>query len=115
MATLTKEFFSSSSNGLPIKITSTSTAGNAIHTVPAGTTGRDEIWLYATNTGSTNVKLTVEFGDTTAPDHNITVTVPSTSNMLVIPGIPLDNAKAVTAFAGTANVLNVFGFINRLT
>ena len=34
---------------------------------------------------------------------------------LVLPGIPIQNAKIIKGFAGTANVIAVHGWVNRVT
>jgi hypothetical protein len=65
------------------------------------------------------VKLTIEWGETTAPDGNIELTVlPEAGLVTVIPGLVLQGnatAKVVRAFAATANVVVVHGFVNRIT
>jgi len=115
MATYTKLHLSGSTNGKGIKITQTATAGDLIHTAVAGT-DFDEIWLYAVNSQVASVKLTIEWGEHTAPDGNIEVTIPGESGLyLVIPGLILENSLDVNAFAGTANVVMIHGFVNRIT
>jgi hypothetical protein len=79
----------------------------------------DEIWLYAVNTSASSVKLTVEWGGTGSPDDHIEVTVlPEAGLVTVVPGLLIKgNATAlvVRAFAGTANVITIHGFVNRIT
>lgn len=111
---ISKEFLSGSTNGDNIKVTQTATAGDTIHTAHA--TNKDEIWLYATNTSTADVKLTLEWGGTTSPDDLIEVTIEAEGGMvLVIPGFILSNSLVVKAFAGTANVININGFVNRIS
>lgn len=51
-----------------------------------------------------------------APDGNIEVTIPGESGLfLVVPGLLLTNSLVVKAFAATANVVCVHGFVNRIT
>jgi len=104
--------------GLGVKVAATATAGTAVHTASTTTTTIDEIWLYAVNTSSSSVKLTIEYGTDTAPDGNIEVTVlPEAGLVTVIPGLVLQGnatAKVVRAFAGTANVIVMYGFVNRI-
>jgi hypothetical protein len=116
MATFTKQLLSGSTNGKGIKVVQTATAGTLIHTAVSGTSSLDEIWLYAHNTSATAVKLTIEWGGVTAPDDLIEVTIPvdGTGLVLVAPGILLQNGLVVRAFAATANVLNIFGYVNRI-
>lgn len=105
--------------GLGVKVAATATAGTAIHTASTVSTTIDEIWLYAVNTSTTSVKLTIEWGEATAPDGNIEVTVGGESGLLlVVPGLLLQGnatAKVVRAFAGTANVIVLHGYVNRIT
>jgi hypothetical protein len=50
MATFSKKKFSESTDGLPIKIAATDIgSADTIHTAITGTTGFDEVWLYAQN------------------------------------------------------------------
>ena len=121
MATYTKltlEPAGTTGTGLGIKVAATATAGTAIHTASATTTTIDEVWLYAVNTSVSSVKLTIEWGEATAPDGNIEVTVlPEAGLVTVIPGLVLQgnaSAKVVRAFAGSADVIVMHGFVNRI-
>jgi hypothetical protein len=62
------------------------------------------------------VALTLEFGGATVPDQNIVVTLPYKSGLVpVVPGLILQNGLVVKAFAGTANVITLIGFVNAIT
>jgi hypothetical protein len=104
--------------GLGIKVAATATAGTAIHTASATATTIDEIWLYAVNSSTSAVKLTVEWGEATAPDGNIELTIAAESGLvLVSPGLVMQGnatAKVVRAFAATANVIVIHGYVNRI-
>ncbi len=119
MATFTKNKLSGSTDGLAVKVTGTNTAGAVtVHTAVAGTTAGvfDEIWIYANNTSTSSVKLTIEWGTTTAADGNIEVTIlPEAGLVTMIPGLILQNARVVKAFAGTADVILLTGFVNSIT
>ena len=116
MATYSKVLLSGCTNGKQIKVAATATAGTTIHTATSGTSNLDEIWLYAVNSSSSAVKLTIEWGEATAPDGNIEVTVPAEDGyMLVVPGLLLQNSLVVKAFAGTTNVILINGYVNRIT
>lgn len=111
----TKLQLSESANGAPIIISATSTAGTLVHTSISGTAEEDEIWLYATNIHSSNVQITIEFGDANS-QNNIIETIPADDGLyLIIPGLILNGAKSVRIFAGTTNVIHVSGFVNRIT
>ena len=116
MATYSKVLLSGCTNGKQIKVAAPATAGTTIHTATSGTSNLDEIWLYAVNSSSSAVKLTIEWGEATAPDGNIEVTVPAEDGyMLVVPGLLLQNSLVVKAFAGTTNVILINGYVNRIT
>jgi hypothetical protein len=116
MATFTKKILSGSTDGKAIKVVQTATAGTTIHTAVSGTSNIDEIWLYAINSSASSVKLTIEWGQADAPDGNIELTVlPEAGLVTVIPGLLLQNSLVVKAFAGTANVICIHGFVNRIT
>ena len=116
MATFTKKILSGSTDGKAIKVAATATAGTTIHTGSTTTTTLDEIWLYAVNSSASSVKLTIEWGEATAPDGNIELTVlPEAGLVTVIPGLLLQNSLVVKAFAGTTNVICIHGFVNRIT
>ncbi|MBN1250094.1 MAG: hypothetical protein JXC32_20685 [Anaerolineae bacterium] len=116
MATYTKRLLSGSTQGKAIKVAASSTPGTTIHTAVAGTSDLDEIWLYAVNSAAADVKLTLEWGEATAPDGNIEVTIPAENGLvLVAPGLLLQNELVVKAFAGTADVILIHGFVNRIT
>lgn len=114
----THEILSGSTNGLGVKITATATAGTTIHTAIAGTTSRDEVWLWAVNNDADGEErtLTVEFGGATSPDNIFTVRVPKgVGGVPIVPGWPLRNGLTVAAFADEANDVQVYGHVNRVT
>jgi hypothetical protein len=115
MATFSKRPLSSSTNGKGVLVVATGTLGTLIHTSASGTASFDEIWLYAQNTSSASSKLTVEYGGTATEDQ-IEITIPGESGLvLVVPGLFLNNSLAVRAFAGSANILSIHGYVNRVT
>ena len=113
MATYSKVALSGASNGLNNKVAATSSAGDTVHTAHAS--ALDEIWLYACNTSTSDVKLSIEWGATSDDERLTEVTIGAEAGwVLVIPGLLLSNSKIVYAFAGTANVINVNGYVNRI-
>lgn len=114
MAAYSKVKLSGSTNGRSIKVAQTATLGTTIHTAHA--TALDELWLWAVNSDSTDRKLTIEFGGVTSPDDLIEQTIPAESGLiLIVPGLLVTGAVVVTAFAATANVVLVNGYVNRIT
>ena len=113
-----KRKLSGSTDGKPIKIVPTATAGITIHTAVVGTDDGDfdEIWLFAQNNHTSSVLLTIEFGGAIAPDQNIIMTLESKVGLqLIIPGLILQNEMVVKAFASVANVVCISGFVNKIT
>ena len=119
MATFSKIALSGSTDGRMIKVAATATAGTTIHTGSTTATTFDEVWLYAVNSDTTARKLTIEYGGTSSPDDLIEFTVPAESGLyLIVPGLVIKgNATAlvVRAFAATTNVINIAGYVNRIT
>lgn len=119
MATFSKLTLSGSTDGRAIKVAQTATAGTTIHTGSATATTYDEVWLYAMNTDTTDRKLTIEWGGVSAPDDLIEFTVKAESGLyLIVPGLVLKgNATplVVRAFAASANVVTILGYVNRIT
>jgi hypothetical protein len=119
MATFTKVKLSESTDGRPIRIANTATSGTLIHTGSTTSSTYDEVWLYAVNTSTSSVKLTIEWGGTTNPDDLIELTVlPEAGLVTVAPGLLIKgNATPLTvrAFAATANVVTIHGFVNQIT
>ena len=71
-----KRKLSGSTNGKMIKVVATATPGTTIHTATSTSGEMDEITLYAVNSDTSAIKLTVEFGGTTSPDDTIELTIP---------------------------------------
>ena len=116
MATYSKQLLSGGTNGKNIKVAATSSAGTTIHTAVSGTSDLDEIWLYACNTDSSDRKLTIEYGGTTSPDDLTEITIEAEAGwVLIVPGMLLQNGLIVKAFAASANVVNINGYVNRIT
>ena len=116
MATMSYVLLSGSTQGKGIKVAQAATAGTTIHTAVAGTSNIDQIYLYAVNTSGVDKKLTLEWGEATAPDGNIEVTISAEAGLvLVAPGLPLQNGLVVKAFAATADVIVIHGYVHRVT
>lgn len=118
MATFEKRVLSGSTDGRAIKVAATGTPGTTIHTGSSTAAHIDEVWLYAMNTDTTARKLSVEWGGTSSPDDLIEVTIPAEGGLvLVAPGLLIKgNATplVVQAFAASANVVTIHGYVNRI-
>jgi len=111
-----KDKLSGSTDGLGILVVATATAGTLIHTAVTGTTNFDEVWLWAYNSHTSAVKLTIEYGGVTVPNNTIKKVIPADSGFyLVLPGLVLQNALVIRAFADTASKVVVYGYVNKMT
>ncbi len=116
MAQYEKLKLSGSTNGRGIKIAAIATPGTLIHTAVAGILDEDEVWLYATNNNTANLNLQLELGGVTSPDDIVQFSVPFKSGLyLVIPGFVYNNGVVIRAFAATANLITIHGWVNRIT
>jgi hypothetical protein len=100
-----------STDGLPIPVVATATAGTLIHT--CGSSGFEKVWIFAANVTALVVRLTVEWGSVSDPGGHL---VHSMSILPYSPPIPiaigqvLQNGKVVRAFCSTASGINITGF-----
>lgn len=120
MATFTKALLSGSTQGKGIKVVATASTGTTIHATGTSSSTIDEVWLYAYNSHTADVVLTIQQGGTTSPDNDIKVTIPTQSGLvLVVPGLVLTGtgaaANTVAAYAATANVITISGYVNRIS
>lgn len=120
MATFTKLNLSGSTQGKAIKVATTASTGTTIHATGTSSTIIDEVWLYAYNSDSSSVLLTIQYGGTTSVDNDIKITIPSQSGLtLVVPGLNLTGTGAgvntIYAYAATANVVTISGYVNRIS
>lgn len=122
MATFTKRFLNNAStNGQPIIVAGTVIATpTTIHTAYSGNvaTSFDEIWLYANNTSTSPVLLTILFGGTGAVQHAKPITLsPQSGDVLVLAGLVLNNNLVVSAFApqiSGVSVVTISGYVNQI-
>jgi hypothetical protein len=120
MATFTKTLLSGSTQGKAIKVAATASTGTTIHATGTSSSIIDEVWLYAYNSHTSSVILTIQFGGTSTPDNDVKLSIPPTSGLtLVVPGLTLtgtgSDANTVYAYAATTNVITVSGYVNRIS
>ena len=116
MATLKKRTLTGSTNGRPIKITQTAIAtGDTIHTALAGSVEGegDEVTLYAFNSHTANVTLTLGLGGVTDPDDLIDIVLVPGGHDLALPGWLVQNSLVLKGAASVANVAIVYGWVIR--
>lgn len=121
MAEFSRVMLSGSTQGRPIKISQTASAGNTIHTTGTSASIIDEVTMFGANTDANDpVDVHVQFGGTTSPDDERIVTLPPLSGaVLLVAGDPLTGTGAagnvVRVYASAANVVTVTGWISRYT
>lgn len=101
---------SGGTDGKPIAVTATATPGTTIHAAHA--TALDEIVLFAANTHTSDLEITIEDGSTAAP---IKVTIPTKQGYWFLGIFLLTNAATVKIFCATASVIFVRGHVVRYT
>jgi hypothetical protein len=107
---------SGSTHGRGVKVAATSSAGTTIHTATSSTTDCDVVTIYAYNSSGSAVNLTLQWGGTTSVDDDIKLSIPATSGLtLIAPDLVLRNSLIIKAYAGTADVVTIHGFANRVT
>ena len=116
MPTYTKVPLSVAISGQQIAVTGTTLAQSMTIQTPASATVLDEVWLYATNIGSTNVELVLTWAHT-GTSAQMFATIPyKAGRSLIIDGKLLSGtANSVKAYAASGNAINIDGFVNRIT
>jgi len=107
------EALSESTDGQPIQISATSTAGDDLHISTANQT--DRVTIDLTNTSDSPVEVTLEFGGTGTGNLIIT-TVPPNDTVRAVSNAAIGGSastRTIAAFAGTTNVINAIGYVER--
>lgn len=107
---------SGSTRGRPIQITGTGTGSTVtVHTATTTSGEVDKMYIYLTNTSASSVTVTLEFG-TTGTANELYIVVPAKETVVAVDGAVIGGAATdtVKAYASTANVVNVFGRVERL-
>lgn len=114
MPTFAKRTFSASTNGAQILVAGTAIGSSTlIHTSIAGDI--DEVWIYAVNLSASAVNLSILWTGTAAANE-IRMAVPASNGLyLIVPGLIISGGLSVRAYAGTANVVALHGWVNRIT
>ncbi len=118
MPSYSRQLLSGSTNGRAIPVAATATPGTLVHTALTGVAGFDEVYAWVSNVTASAVALTIEWGGVTDPgDHAVKqLSIPPNSPPIpILTGQVLQNGLSVRAFAGTANALNLTGYVNRIS
>jgi hypothetical protein len=118
MPTYTKKILSGSTDGRPVLVVATASAGTVVHTGSSTSATLEEVWLYASNSTTVQRTLTIQWGGTTSPNDSITLFLPPQSGLtLVAPGLIIKgNATplVIRAFADSANQVSIVGYVNEI-
>lgn len=119
MPTYTKVLLSQSVYGTPIFVADTGTPGTLIHTTALSTSVIDEVWLYACNTSTSPVLLTICLGGDSSQFFKQITMAPQSGDVLVVAGLTFTGtgggSTSIRAFASTANQINISGYANRIS
>lgn len=111
MATYSKVLLSGgAATGGWLTITDTATLGETVHTGHA--TATDEVWLWAQNVGNDTETLTIEWGSASDP---MKFRIPPQEPPIQLSAGLLITNDVLSAFASTASVIILHGFVNRIT
>ena len=117
MAVFSGAPLSGSTNGRPISIVATATAGTVLHTAVSGAAAFDELYIWVSNASGTAATLTIEFGGVSDPADHLVKAYSIAANSLPIPialGQRVQGGVVIRAFSGTTAVLNATGYYNRV-
>jgi len=121
MATFSKQFLSSSINssfnGLPIELKTSGTYpfadayGTGIHTPSSGTTELEEIWLYGSNTNSSEKVVVLQMGNT-GSQYEVVQSLAGRSGLtLLVPGIVIGKIDSLSGVTFPAAGCQVAGYV----
>lgn len=103
---------SGATQGTGITVASTSGVGETVHVHQASYVGSvlDEIHLFAYNSHTSAVELTLNWGGTTAPDNTIKVNLQAGTFLKIIDGLHIGGGLKISAFAGSAQRVVLYGY-----
>lgn len=117
MGNYSKIILSGSTDGQAIPLTATApSTANTLHTCVTGAAGSvDEMWIYAQSQVTTPFLLSLSLGPTTVTSR-IRHTITGDDNkglILIVPGLIGRNEKVMKAWVTTADICDIWGFVNR--
>ena len=118
--TFTALTLSAATSGVPIKIAATATPGTTIHTATSADSpdGCDEVYLWAGSTSTSAINATLHIvGPTVNDSHTINFRVPAAYNgpIAILAGHRVLDGIVITATAATAERINIWGNVNRIS
>tara|TARA_R110000803_G_scaffold17804_4_gene47872 strand:+ start:3528 stop:3875 length:348 start_codon:yes stop_codon:yes gene_type:complete len=104
---------SASTDWRGIQIVELGTPGDLIHTPSGSINIIDEVYLWAENLHTAKVLITVEFGGINIQDLMMT-SIPTVTGLQIVQGRPMNDTLEIRVHADVANVINIWGYINRI-
>jgi hypothetical protein len=119
MSTFSKHPLSQSAYGSPIILSLSSTPGNLIHETSPLSAITDEIWLYTSNTTTSDVIVSVFLGSSAMQNFiGQTVIEAYSGPTLLFPGLILtgNNTQSSKIYCNCSSLsaATIFGYINRI-
>lgn len=113
---IVRRFLSGSTDGLPITISGTASGGTPIHTGSTSTAVEQQIFLFANNSSTGAVSVTLEWGTA----NQIIDDVPARAGLYpLLTGNSLWGRSAagtvLTLFASSSQVIDIYGYLNQIT
>lgn len=120
MPSYSKIPLSTTAIGAGILLTSSGVPGVLIHQTNNNAVDIDEIWLYANNTGASDVAMNIYWGLTGANNILGPINIQAYAGpTLVSPGLILEGsgstASVVYANSSVPSGINIYGYVNRIT
>ena len=113
---INKYNLSEMTGSVPVVVGAVASPGTSVHVAPTATNGTDNVWVYAHNTGSATVNLTMQYAGTNATGTNFIMGIPAQAGLtLVAPGLVFESGSYVRAFAAHSGSIYLTGYVNRVT
>jgi hypothetical protein len=117
VSTYTKLPLSGSTDGRGIKVAATAIgSGTTIHTATSSASLPDLITIFGYNSDTVPRTLTIGWGGTTSPDDLFAQVLPPQAGLILVTADKfLRNSLIVKAAGDAANVIVLFGYVNRIS
>ena len=121
MATYSKQLLSQSIDGKAVNITATLSSTTLIHTTLSSSSVLDEVWLYATNSTSSDITFNLLYGGINFINDILFegVIEAYAGSVLICPGLIArgNDTTGFSIYGSSTSIsgINVFGYVNRIS
>jgi hypothetical protein len=115
---ITRIELSESTDGRPIEVVRTATAGTLIHTATRDPNVYDQVHIWASNGNSSTEVVVLEWGGVTNADDRIYSSVLANTTAKITEGWVIrgnDTPLSLKAYSTTTNKVNIVGYVDRVT